>query len=102
MAAAWCKPRSATFCPALPVIHRSWLSLSVENSLHWVLEVTFREDDSRIRNPTAVRNLALRRQMAINVVGQDRSAKASLRGKRKKAAWDDDSMLHRLQANFMR
>lgn len=80
-------------------IRRHW---SIENSLHWVLDVTFREDDSRMRNPTAVRNFALLRKIAINLVNQDRSTKASLRGKRKKAAWDNDYMLQLLQANFMR
>ena len=75
---------------------------SIENSLHWVLAVTFREDDSRIREPTAVRNFALLRKIAINLVGQDRSTKASRRGKRKKAAWNDDYLLQLLQTNFMR
>ena len=65
---------------------------SIENSLHWVLDVTFREDDSRVRDPTAARNLALLRKMALNLVGQDRSTKGSLRAKRKKAAWHDDYM----------
>ena len=80
-------------------IRRHW---SIENSLHWVLDVTFREDDSRLRDPTAVRNFALLRKIAINLVGQDRATKASLRGKRKKAAWDNDYMMQLLQANFMR
>jgi predicted transposase YbfD/YdcC len=80
-------------------IRRHW---SIENSLHWVLDVTFREDDSRVRDPTAVRNFALLRKIAINLLGRDRSTQTSLRGKRKKAAWDDDYMLQLLQANFMR
>ncbi|QBQ56410.1 ISAs1 family transposase [Nitrosococcus wardiae] len=75
---------------------------SIENNLHWVLDVTFREDDSRVRDPTAVRHFALLRKIAINLLGRDRSTKTSLRGKRKKAAWDDDYMLQLLQANFMR
>ncbi|HYQ90541.1 MAG TPA: ISAs1 family transposase, partial [Candidatus Competibacteraceae bacterium] len=75
---------------------------SIENRLHGVLDVTFREDDSRLRHPTAVRNFALLRKIAITLVNQDRSTKASLRGKRKKAAWDNDYMLQLLQANFMR
>jgi predicted transposase YbfD/YdcC len=86
--------------PALAqAIRRHW---SIENSLHGVLDVTFREDDSRVRDPTAVRNFALLRKIAVNLVSQDRSTNASLRGKRKKAAWDNDYMLHLLQANFMR
>ena len=80
-------------------IRRHW---SIENNLHWVLDVTFREDDSRVRDPTAVRNFALLRKIAINLVSQDHSAKTSIRGKRKKAAWDNDYMLQLLQANFMR
>jgi predicted transposase YbfD/YdcC len=80
-------------------IRRHW---SIENNLHWVLDVTFREDDSRVRDPVAARNLALLRKMAINLVGQDRSTSASLRGKRKKAAWDNDYMLQLLQATFVR
>ena len=70
-------------------IRRHW---SIENSLHWVLDVTFREDDSRVRDPTAARNFALLRKMALNLVSQDRTSKASLRAKRKKAAWNDNYM----------
>ena len=80
-------------------IRRHW---AIEHSLHWVLDVAFREDDRRMCNPTAVRNFALLRKIAINLVSQDQAAKASLRGKRKKAAWDDDYRLPLLQANFMR
>src|SRR5215218_6101438 len=71
-------------------IRRHW---SIENALHWVLDVTFREDDSRVRDRTAARNLALLRKIALNLVAGDRSGQASLRGRRKKAAWNDDYML---------
>jgi hypothetical protein len=50
----------------------------VENSLHWVLDVTFREDDSRVRDRTAARNLALLRKIALNLVAKDRGSRASL------------------------
>src|SRR5215217_8792869 len=69
---------------------------AIENALHWVLDVTFREDDSRVRDQHAARNLSVLRKIAINLVGRDRSAKASVRAKRKKAAWDDDYMRHLL------
>jgi predicted transposase YbfD/YdcC len=65
----------------------------IENALHWVLDVTFREDDSRVRDRTAARNLAILRKIAINLVGRDRSSKASMRAKRKRAAWNDNYML---------
>ncbi len=69
---------------------------SIENALHWVLDVTFREDDSRVRDRRAARNLAVLRKIAINLVGRGRSTKASVRAKRKKAAWNDDYMLRLL------
>jgi predicted transposase YbfD/YdcC len=71
-------------------IRRHW---SVENALHWVLDVTFREDDSRVRDRTAARNLALLRKIALNLVARDRESRVSLRGRRKRAAWDDGYML---------
>ena len=64
--------------------------------MHWVLDVTFREDDSRVRDRTAARNLALLRRIALNLVGRDRSSTASARAKRKRAAWDDSYMLQLL------
>src|SRR5918993_10993 len=71
-------------------IRRHWAR---ENWLHWVLDLTFREDDSRVRDRTAARNLALLRKIALNLVGRDRTSQTSLRGRRKKAAWNDDYML---------
>jgi len=84
-----------TSCPDSPTvlgqaIRSHW---GVENALHWVLDVTFREDDSRVRDRTAARNLALLRKIALNIVGRDRTSKASVRARRKKAAWNDAYML---------
>ena len=61
-----------------------------------MLDVTFREDDSRVRDRRAARNLALLRKIALNLVGRDRSTKASMRAKRKKAAWNDDYLFQLL------
>jgi predicted transposase YbfD/YdcC len=71
-------------------IRRHW---AIENGLHWVLDLTFREDDSRVCDRTAARNLALLRKIALNLVARDRSSRTSLRGRRKKAAWNNDYML---------
>jgi hypothetical protein len=49
--------------------------------MHWVLDVTFREDDSRVRDRTAARNLALLRKIALNLLGRDRSSTASVRAR---------------------
>src|SRR3954466_5586861 len=70
-------------------IRRHW---AVENGLHWVLDVGFREDDSRVRDRTAARNLALLRKIALNPARADDTLKASLKGKRKYAGWDDAFM----------
>ena len=64
----------------------------VENGLHWILDVTFREDASRVRERTAARNLALLRKIALNLARADGTLKASLKGKRKYAGWDDAFM----------
>jgi len=64
----------------------------VENGLHWVLDVVFREDASRVRERNAARNLALLRKIALNLARADSTLKASLKGKRKYAGWDDAFM----------
>lgn len=79
-------------------IRRHW---AIENNLHWVLDVTFREDESRVRQHNAVCNWAILRKMALNLLGRD-PAKISLKAKRKKAAWDNDYMAHLLQPILMR
>jgi predicted transposase YbfD/YdcC len=64
----------------------------IENGLHWILDVTFREDASRVRERNAARNLGLLRRIALNLARADTTLKASLRGKRKYAGWDDAFM----------
>ena len=64
----------------------------VENGLHWVLDVTFGEDASRVRERNAARNLALLRRIALNLARADSTLKASPKGKRKYAGWDDSFM----------
>ena len=71
-------------------IRRHW---TIENGLHWVLDVTFREDDSRVRDRTAARNLAILRKIAINLMGRSRTPRISMRARRKQAAWNDEYML---------
>src|SRR5689334_1425435 len=61
----------------------------IENGLHWILDVTFREDGSRVRERNAARNLGLLRRIALNLARADSTLKASLKGERKYAGWDD-------------
>ena len=61
----------------------------IENRLHWVLDVAFREDDSRVRAGHAPENLAIVRHFALNLLRLDRSQKSRLATKRLRAALDD-------------
>jgi len=70
-------------------IRQHW---QIENSLHWVLDVTFNEDHCRIRDRNAVQNFSLLRKIAINLVRRHQASKASLKGRRKMAAWDNRYM----------
>jgi len=63
---------------------------AIENQLHWVLDVTFGEDHSRVRTGFSDQNFAIIRHTAINLLRLDKTPKVSLRNKRNKAAWNDD------------
>jgi predicted transposase YbfD/YdcC len=71
---------------------------SIENSLHWVLDVTFKEDNSRIRKDNAPANFAVLRHIAVNIVGQNKSRKLSLRSKRFLATLDEEYSNELLEA----
>jgi predicted transposase YbfD/YdcC len=63
----------------------------VENRLHWILDVTFREDDSRARSKNAAENLAALRRLALNMLKNETSQKKlSVRSRRLMAAWNGD------------
>ena len=61
---------------------------SIENSLHWVLHVSFHEDTCCIRKDNSPENMAMLRHFALNLLSRDKSSKFSMRAKRNKAAWD--------------
>ena len=62
---------------------------SIENNLHWVLDVSFREDDCRVRKGNGPQNFALLRHIALNFLKQDSSHNSGIQAKRMKAAWND-------------
>jgi predicted transposase YbfD/YdcC len=62
---------------------------AVENSLHWVMDIAFREDESRIRKDHSPANFAVLRHIALNLIKQEKTSKRSVKGKRLKAGWDN-------------
>lgn len=69
---------------------------SVENNLHWQLDVTFREDQSRIRKDNAPENMTTLRKIALQLLNQ-MPDKKSVKSKRKVAGWNDEYLLEILQ-----
>ncbi len=72
---------------------------TVENSLHWVLDVTFHEDASRIKKDNAPENFGLLRRLALCLLKKETSSKRSIRGKRLRASWDDGYLLQVMCGN---
>ncbi|MDR3253178.1 MAG: ISAs1 family transposase, partial [Tannerella sp.] len=68
----------------------------VENSLHWTLDMVFREDEQRKRTGLAAENFAVIRKIALNLLKKD-TGKESLRSKRLKAAWNKDFLIQLLK-----
>ena len=69
-----------------PVIRSHW---AIENSLHWVMDMVFRDDESRVRTDHAPANFTTIKHMVLNLLRRP-PGKQSLRGRRKAASWDDD------------
>ena len=76
------------------VVRGHW---GIENRLHWVLDIAFHEDDCRVRQGEAAQNFAVLRQMALNLLRQERTAKVGVKAKRLKAGWDEQYLLKVLQ-----
>jgi predicted transposase YbfD/YdcC len=66
---------------------------SIENSLHWVLDVAFREDECPIENPTAAANVSAMNRLALSALKSDTRIKRGIATKRKVAGWREDYLL---------
>lgn len=66
---------------------------SIENSLHWVLDIAFAEDECRIRKGHGAQNFAVLRHIALNLLKQETTVKSGIKAKRKKAGRNEDYLL---------
>ena len=66
----------------------------IENSLHWVLDVSFHEDACRIRKDKGAQIFSMLRHIAMNLLRQERRHKRGIKARRKRAGWDRDYLLH--------
>jgi predicted transposase YbfD/YdcC len=75
---------------ALHAVRSHW---GIENSLHWVLDVAFREDDCRVRAGNAAANFSTTRHLALNLLKQRTETKVGIKIRRQQAGWDHDFLL---------
>ncbi len=79
----------------LHTIRSHW---GIENKLHWVLDMSFREDESRVRQGNATENLAIMRHLCLNLLKREMTAKCGIKAKRLKAGWDMNYLFKVLSA----
>ena len=65
----------------------------IENRLHWVLDIAFREDECRVRSGYAAENFAVLRHLALNLLRREQTAKVGVKAKRLKCGWDEAYLL---------
>lgn len=71
-------------------VRKHW---GIETSCHWILDIAFREDESRARNLHAAENFTLLRKIALNLLKNETTTKIGVKGKRLKAGWDEEYFL---------
>ena len=85
---------SSKIMTAEEALQTTRLHWQVENNLHWVLDVAFSEDQSRARKGNAAENLAIARQIALNLLKQDTTIKVGIKNKRKNCGWSEEYLGH--------
>jgi len=75
------------------ILHAVRTHWGIENKVHWILDIAFREDDCRVRKGNGAENFAVLRHLALNLLKHEQSLKCGIKAKRKKAGWDHDYLL---------
>lgn len=91
--AAWAKLQTVMRVRGLDATRSHW---GIENRVHWVLDVAFREDDCRVCKGHGDANFAILRHIALNLLRQDTQTRVGIHGKRLKAGWDTAYLEHLL------
>jgi predicted transposase YbfD/YdcC len=84
---------SSLAAPAKTILKSKRTHWSIENQLHWVLDIAFREDASPVRKDHAPENFAILQHMALNLLKQEKTAKGGVQAKRLQAGWNEDFLL---------
>ncbi len=71
---------------------------SVENQLHWTLDVAFGDDASRKRKDNAAQNFSLLNRIGLNIIKNAKVSSMGVKGHRKKAGWDNDYLIYALKS----
>jgi len=90
-----CSCKSLSAQSALQAARQHW---AIENELHWVLDVVFREDDCRVRAGNAAENFAVMRHLSMNLLKSVKNTKLSIKLRRMSAAWDQAFLMRVLTA----
>jgi predicted transposase YbfD/YdcC len=75
------------------ILHAVRTHWGIENKVHWVLDIAFREDDCRVRKGNGAQNFAVLRRLALNLLKREESLTCGLKAKRKRAGWDHHYLL---------
>jgi predicted transposase YbfD/YdcC len=84
---------AATAATVSAAIRRHW---GIENGLHWVLDLAFREDEARHRAKNTAQNMTTLRHFALNIIKSDSKRKLGVANSRKRAGWDRNYLIELL------
>ena len=73
----------------------------IENKLHWVLDVSFNEDQCQTKNDNAAENLSILRKITLNILKADKANTRSIKSKRKKAGWSNTYLFNLVKKHLL-